>query len=364
MADAKVRALLSLHQGSGSGSALSVVRLALGLARRGVDVGLICPPDSEVEATARAGGLTVFPLPLARAGRRANAGALSALLGRWPADLIDSHGSRDREALTWLGLTRRLNIPAIFTRRSYPRTSWLENWLAARVAACVVAMSEPVRDALRRHGVPDRKIVVIHDGVLLDRLDGPVPPADVAAWRARIGWEPSRRTVAIVARPKDQGVVLAALPLVRTPVRLVLVGLHGKALHGPLPRHPDRHAVVRLPFVAEVRPLYELVELALHPSRFDALPQSVLEALALGKPVIASRATGNAVIVRDGTDGRLVDPTRPAAWAEAIDELLRDPEAAARLGAAGRRRARADFSHELTLDRTVALYHSVSGHSG
>lgn len=342
----------------------SVLRLALGLARRGLEMRFVCPPDSEVEAGARAGGLDVVPIPLARGGRRANARKLEALLHDRPVDLIDSHGSRDREALTWLGLTRGLSVPAVFTRRSYPRTSRLENWLAARVAARVVAMSEPVRDALRRRGIPDRKIVVIHDGVLLDRLDREVSVADVAAWRERIGWESSRRTLAIVARPKDQPIVLAALPLVRTPVRLVLVGLNGMALEGPLPPLPERHMVIRLPFVADVRPLYELVEVALHPSRFDALPQAVLEAMALGKPVIASRATGNAVIIRDGEDGLLVEPTSPTAWAGAIDSLLGDPAAAARLGASGRRRARSDFSHDLTLERTVALYELVAGHRG
>ena len=153
--------------------------------------------------------------------------------------------------------------------------------------------------------------------------------------------------------------VLRALPLVETPIRLVLTGLDGAMLTDPLPEIPARHAVVRLPFDPAIRPLYELVELALHPSRWDALPQAVLEAMALGKPVIASRATGNAVIIRDGIDGVLVEPMHPPAWAAAIDRLLRDRALANRLAAAAPRRAREDFPFERTVAETHALFREL-----
>jgi glycosyltransferase involved in cell wall biosynthesis len=361
--EAALRVLVSLHQGGGAGSVNSVLRLAIGLAERGLQVRFVCPPGSEVEASARAGGLEVHPLQLAKHRRVSNARRLAALLAEHPVDLVNSHGSRDREAFTWLGLTRRLPVPVIFTRRSFPRTTLLENWLASRVATRIVAISEPVAVALKQRGVPAGKIVVIPNGVLLDRLDRPVTTAQVDEWRQRIGWEPSRRTVAIVARPKDQRVVLAALARVATPIRLVLAGLDGVALTEPYPAIPDRHAVVRLPFVPDVRPLYDLVELALHPSRWDALPQAVLEAMALGKPVIASRATGNAVIIRDGEDGLLVEPLNSEAWALAIDRLLGDPVLAARLGVAARVRAREGFPFERTIDDTLALFQTLV-HSG
>jgi glycosyltransferase involved in cell wall biosynthesis len=224
-----------------------------------------------------------------------------------------------------------------------------------------VAISGPVAEALRDRGTPAAKLVVILNGVLLDRIDRPVNSSEVDAWRKRVGWETSRRTLAIAARPKDQMVVVRALAEVQTPVRLVLTGLDGESLTGPLPAVPERHAVVRLPFVADIRPLYELVEVALHPSRWDALPQAVLEAMALGKPVIASRATGNAAIIRDGDDGLLVEPMDHAAWAAAIDRVLRDPALAARFGAAARVRARDGFPFQRTIEETLALYRAVVG---
>lgn len=360
-AEAPLRVLVSLHQGSGSGAVNSVLHLARGLARRGLVVRFVCPPDSGVELDARRAGLEVHPIPLATGTRLKNAGALANLLAVHPVDLVDAHGSRDREAFTWLGLSGRLPVPAIFTRRSWPRTTRLENWLAGRVARRVVALSEPVAARLAATGIPADKLRVIHSGVLLDRIDRPVVPDDVETWRQRVGWSAARPTLAVVARPKDQSVVLEALALVQTPVLLVLTGLHGEALSGPLPPIPERHLVVRLPFLTDVRPFYELVDVALHPSRWDALPQAVLEAMALGKPVIASHATGNAVIIRDGLDGVLVEPMAPAAWAAAIDALLADPARRTGLGAAARQRSREGFPLDRTLDATIALYHEVLG---
>ncbi len=351
--------MLALHQGGGAGSVNSVLRLALGLRDAGLQVSLACPPESQVEGDARAGGLEVHPVPLARQSRLTNARQLARLLARHPVDLVNSQGSRDREAFTLLGVLRRLPVPLVLTRRSYPRSTRLETWFAGRAADRIIALSEPVAEVLVRQGTPAAKVVVIHNGLLADRIDQPVSTEALQRWRERIGWEPSRRTVGVVARPKDQAVLLEALSDLVTPVRLVLAGLDGAALSAPLAPVPERHAVVRLPFDPDIRPLYDLLEVALHPSRYDAFPQAVLEALALGKPVIASRASGNAVIVREGVDGLLVEPRAPRAWASALDRVLQDGALARRLGEAGRRRAREDFPFSRTVERTVRLYREL-----
>lgn len=354
-----MRVLLTLHQGSGSGAVHSVVRVARGLAERGVDVRLVCPPDSPVEAQATAWGIRTHPIPLARAGRFTNARLLRDLLASHPVDIINAHGSRDREALVWLKLSRGLPAPLIITRRSWPRSSWLETRLAARAVDHVSVLSQPMVAPLVRGGIPADRISVIPNGVLLDRIDQPVTSEQLEDWRRRINWSSDRKTVGIVARPKDQEVVLAALPLVQTPVHLVLAGLDGTALTAPLPPMPERHRITRLPFDPAIRPLYDLLDLVLHPSRWDAMPQAVLEALALEKPVIASDATGNAVIIRNEIDGVLVPGIDAAAWAAAIDRLLTDSALAARLAASGRRRAREEFPFSRTIDGMIALYRRV-----
>ncbi len=143
-------------------------------------------------------------------------------------------------------------------------------------------------------------------------------------------------------------------------MRLVLAGVDPASHVGALSaRVPERHAVVCLPFTAEVRPLYELLELALLPSRMEGFSQGLLEAMALAKPVIASASTGNLELVRDNYNGRLVPPRDPVAWAAAIEELLADRATALRLGHAARITAREEFSMARTVDRTCTLYRSV-----
>lgn len=351
--------LISLHQGGGAGSVNSVLHLALGLQRRGALVRFLCPPDSPVEQAARDGGLEVHPLQLVSGSRFANARRLAEVLARHPVDLINSQGARDREAFGWLGLRGRLPAPLVLTRRSYPRSTRLENWLAGRAATKVIAVSNSVAEILGAKGIPRRKIVVVPNGLMTERIDRPFSGQEMADWRERIEWTPEWRTVGIVARPKDQWVVLEALESVRTPIRLVMAGLDGAALTAPLPPIPERHLVVRLPFIPAIRPLYELLEVVLHPSRWDALPQAVLEAMALGKPVIASDASGNAELITSGVDGVLVPPTDPLKWAEALDRVLNDPELGRRLAAAAVRRARDDFAFDLMLDRTLSVYRAV-----
>jgi glycosyltransferase involved in cell wall biosynthesis len=119
-------------------------------------------------------------------------------------------------------------------------------------------------------------------------------------------------------------VVLRAMEKVTTPVLLVLAGVDPASHLGDLAaRVSGRHAAVCLPLTPDVRGLYELLELVLLPSRSEGLSHTLLEAMALGKPVIASAAGGNVDLVSDRKDGRLVPPTDPVAWAQAIEEIKR-----------------------------------------
>jgi glycosyltransferase involved in cell wall biosynthesis len=357
-----LRIMQVLHQGGGAGSVASTLHLGLGLRRSGVDVVFVCPPGSEAEALAAGGGLTVVPLALEAAARRANAAALAQVVADHRPTLVNSQSARDRAALTWLRLSGRLPMPLVLTRRQMPRTFFLENWLASRSADAVIAVSHAVARALRRRGTPARKLAVIHNGLIAERVDRPVSDRALFDWRDRIGWTTAQRTIGIVARPKDQHVVLEALRHVRTPVRLVLAGVEPSSRIGERAGAVGApHAVVCVPFTPDVTPLYHLLDVALLPSRMEGFSQSLLEAMALGKPVIASAAGGNPELVTDGEDGLLVPPLDPAAWAAALERLLVDPALAARVGEAARRTARERFSLERTVSRTLQLYRSLAG---
>jgi glycosyltransferase involved in cell wall biosynthesis len=360
-----MRVMQVLHQGGGAGSVYSTLHLSAGLAARGVVVKFVCPPHSPVEAAAREAGLEVLPLKLEPGQHHQNALLLGGLMDRHPVDLINSQSSRDRTALTWLGLRRRLKLPVVFTRRQMPRTFFLENWVASRVATRVIAVSRAVADALERRGTPRGRVADIHNGLIESRVDATVSEARVESWRQRIEWEPSRRTIGIISRLKDQAVVLRSLSQVELPVRLVLAGVSREGELARLAENvPVRHAVVFVPFEPDIRPLYAVLDMVLLPSRMEGLSQALLEAMALEKPVIASAAAGNLDLITDRMNGVLVEPLDPARWAEAINLLLGDPREALTLAAAARHTARIEFSIERTVNSTLTLFQEITGMHG
>src|SRR3954471_12040961 len=200
-----------VHQGGEAGSVTSALHLSLGLARAGWGVRFVCPPGSEVERLATRGGLVVRSLQLHASARRSNAACLAELIASEAVDLVNSQSARDREALTWLSLTRRLRVPFVVTRRQMPRTVFLENWFASRAAARVVAVSRAVAEALVRRGTPPRKLDVVHNGLVAARVDRQVTAGELDEWRVRTACDPQRRMVGVVSRRKDQYVVLQAL---------------------------------------------------------------------------------------------------------------------------------------------------------
>lgn len=87
---------------------------------------------------------------------------------------------------------------------------------------------------------------------------------------------------------------------------------------------------------------------------------AILEAMAAGLPVVATRVGGNPEIVLDGQTGLLVEPGRPDLLAAALEQLLKDPRRAAVLGAAGRRRAEEKFSLRAMVGAYAEMYREVA----
>jgi glycosyltransferase involved in cell wall biosynthesis len=88
----------------------------------------------------------------------------------------------------------------------------------------------------------------------------------------------------------------------------------------------------------------------------DGLPNSLLEALAAGRPVVATRVGGIPDVVEDGANGILVPGKDPAALATALERLARDPETRARLGAEARRRAESTLTWEAAAESFEDCY--------
>ncbi len=342
------------HQGGAAGSTFSILELARAQRDAGDRVLLGCRPDALLAELAAEAGLEVAPL--AFAGTGAAAADVARLVAERDVDVVNSHASRDRAACRRARLTGRLPAALVMTRRQQPRSLPPSVLVNALAADCTVAVSASVRRALVRRGAPPWRVRVVPNGLDPARVDRPVPDAALAEARAAAGWAPERPTIGVVSRRKDQAVLLRALPLVAAPATVVLLGIGPDAELEALAAAAPAHRVAFVPFRRDVLPFLALFDVVALPTSGEGLPRALLEAMALGIPVVASRVGGTVDLVTDGVDGLLVPPRSPAGFARALPALLADPGRRKALGAAGRRTVRERFTLERTRRLTDAVY--------
>ena len=111
--------------------------------------------------------------------------------------------------------------------------------------------------------------------------------------------------------------------------------------------------------LADMEPFYGQLDVLLLPTRRDSFPRVVMEAMCRGIPVVATRVDGIPEMVVDGETGFLVESGDAAGFAAATARLLADPELRARLGVAGRERARQLFSREAYVATMLELYRGL-----
>ena len=235
---------------------------------------------------------------------------------------------------------------------------------AAAEAARLVCVSSHVADrAARLLGVEPGRLTVVHSGID-ERFRRPPTSEAVASCCERYGLEPGRYLVAlgVMSAREDPSVVLDAL------LELPRDLLGPRALVATGPVRPGADAVARgvatrgladrvvLPgFVPEEElvPLLAGARALVHPARAEGFGFVPLEAMAVGTPVVVSRAGSLPEVVADA--GVLVDPDDPDAWAAAISTLVTDDAHHAEMRARGLIR-QADFTWSRTAAATAAVY--------
>src|SRR5919108_1175001 len=216
------------HQGGGSGSTVAIANLSRQLARRGARVLIGCRPGTMLAGLAADAGLELVPLDFRRLGPLA--AALSAVITRENVDVVNSNATRDRRALTWLRWRRRLPCAFVVTRHTMPLPLPAELLAVALSADRTIAVSRAVARGLRRRLYPGGRLRVVPNGIDCDRVDAPPSTADLAAARAALGDPAGRPVVLVLARRKDQHILLAGLADRKSVVEGKSVDLGGRRI--------------------------------------------------------------------------------------------------------------------------------------
>ena len=208
---------------------------------------------------------------------------------------------------------------------------------------------EIMRDIYR---VPARKLRWVANGIDFDDISP--APDNLTRLRSELGLAPKTKLVGTVARLEPQkGVayLIRAITLLSAnpkKIRLVVVG--DGALRDELAVLAANLGisdfVIFTGYRSDARDIMSLFDVFVLPSLWEGLPYTILEAMALKKPVVATNVFGNRETVLDGETGYLIPPRDPEAIANAIGTLLCSPGKAGQMGNAGFERVRACFSAE------------------
>ncbi len=357
--------VLLVHQPIDGGVGRHVVDLANGLADRGVAV-TVCGPC----APAGLGSATeVRPLSLGRAVHpRADGVAvreLARIMRDSRPDIVHAHSSK-AGAVSRIVRAAHPRVPLVYSPHGYAFAGYFERpgerlayrmfeTILAPAASRVICVCES-EAALARSIGPSRRVRVVHNGV----AEPPsAPPDDAVAELCRRG--PVVGVVSHLHAGKGIDTLLDATPALlerhsRAQIAIVGDGPALKGLRSRAERLKVGHAVHFLGPRADPRPAMRAMDVFVLPSRAEAFPYVILEAMSVGAAIVATRVGGVAEALRDGLSGRLVDADDAPALARAVSGLLDDAGARTSLGEHARSVVRERFTIESMVAGITGVY--------
>jgi glycosyltransferase involved in cell wall biosynthesis len=297
---------------------------------------------------------------------------LKALLTQEHYDLIHVH----TPMAAWLGrlAAKRTNQgPVLYTAHGFhfykgaPWPYWLFYYPAERLAArwtdgLIVMNPEDYERAQKMGFKPEKNLFFVHGvGVDLERFS-PTPEKSSSSLREELGLGDQDVVVTYIGEftsTKNHAFLLAAWRRVageEPRAHLLLIG------DGRLRKAMERKVITEgiphvrfLGFRSDVPQLLQATDIFVLPSRREGLPRSIMEAMAAGKPVVATNVRGSRDLVEHGVTGLLVELGDVDGLAQALLQLIRDPELRRRMGEASRAKIQ-DYDLSRVLVEMAAIY--------
>ncbi|HEY7545873.1 MAG TPA: glycosyltransferase family 4 protein [Blastocatellia bacterium] len=280
-------------------------------------------------------------------------------------DIIQSHNVKSHFLVRWSGIARAR--PWIAFHHGYTTTDWkmrlynqLDRWSLKR-ADRIITVSRAFARQIARIAREDR-ITVLHNSINIDSFS-PISPEEIQALRANLGIAEDERVLLAVGRmSREKGhadLISAFASIVKAHPRVKLIiagdGLERKRLEQQAASSGLGNRVLFTGRISDASAYYSMADVFALPSHSEGSPNVLLEAMAAGVPVVATRVGGVPEIVTDEENALLVAARDEQAMAGAIARLFADGELSQRLAAAARERVR-DYSPEARLQSLLEIY--------
>ncbi len=246
----------------------------------------------------------------------------------------------------------------------------LINWILSFFTDRIIAVSESVKDSVVHYDRINRsKIQVIYNGIDLTRFDSPLSRKEI---RAGLGIETEEFAIGVIARLEEQKghryllEALSQIPESLASLKILIVG--DGQLRSVLEAETKKRGLSSKVFFLGTRkpitPILKALDLFLLPSLWEGFSMAILEAMAAGVPVIATRVGGAGEVITSGRDGLLIPPGDARILAEAIQDALQHRDKYEEMARNGRERVRQYFSQGQHVMALQTLYLQVLGEKG
>jgi glycosyltransferase involved in cell wall biosynthesis len=292
------------------------------------------------------------------------------LVARLQPDIVQTHAVKSHFLARGAGLHRQAPWVAFHHGYTWPTLkarvyNQLDRW-SLRAARRVLTVSRPFREEVMRFGVAANRIEIVHNAIRPDWGRGGRDPQHAAGLREQLGIAADRNVILIVGRlsqEKDHLSLLEAVrrlpPEHRAHLLIVGDGPERGALRQWIERHQMQRCVTLAGQQPSAEPFYGVAQVAVLSSRTEGSPNALLEAMAAGVPVIATRVGGIPEIVQHGESALLVEPGQAAPLRDALDTLLRDEALRASLAGRAQQRVEAHHSPQARFDALASIYESI-----
>ena len=354
---------------SGGGTDNQTLELTAGLHELGTDVTLAVAAGSRWEPQARALGVPVETFPRKSPLKLAMMQRITALIRERGFDIIHAHQGRDYWPCVIAARLAGRGTRVIITRHLMTRPRTVSRWLLLRMAD-VVAVSRAVEEVqLRELRGPRARLHQIYGGVDTTKFQ---PQRANAAWefRHRQGWPDDAVVFGVVGAfdlpgGKGQWQFLEAAAQLQAEFPLARFAIIGGGsmetlLRAQIARRALAGVATIIPFTDDIVTAMSALDVLAHPALgTEALGLVLWEAMASGKPVIASRLHGIPEAFIEGEHGLLVQPGDVLTLRDAMRRLAGDAELRARFGRAGRTHVEQHFTRAHLARNFLTLYGRV-----
>jgi len=323
-------------------------------------------------------GVPHIPIDVRKLSGPGAAGRIAAVLRGAAIDVLHTHGGV--AGLYGRLAAKKAGIPAVvhtlhgihYLHYRNPLLKWafivLERRLSRFTDAVIFVSQADLRRGMKLRLAPAGKARLIRNGI---DPAGMIPGFDRAAKKIELGSDGRPLIVAVSRLHRQKGLkyLLRAVPLIREGIPAVKVVIAGggplaSKLASAVRRLRIGESASLLGEREDAREVLAAADVFVLPSLWEGLPYVLVEAAALGKPIVASDIDGVREVVRSGETGVLVPPRDPGSLAASLILLLMDQDLAGKLGERARRDIPSDFALERMVRETEALYLEVFRNSG